>query len=309
MPRRVPISAHSLAPSKISSRIPPAPAPPPSIWHPLPALPDATLPVFRSQAFNPAKPFLLPRNTFASLPAITKWFTAAPTTALPTLNTSYLQPYGDTLLPFEYITPTSSGDQFQHGSAPLALFLSWVSHITSSHRANRAANEGQKLYVAQAPLSLLPAKLHEDVKAPSYVQDAGKGDIYESSLWMGLAPTYTSMHRDPNPNLFVQMAGKKKIRILQPEVGDRIFDEMRKILGREEGERAEKVFRGEEMMVGKEREVLEELVWGQGKVQGVEEGWEAEVETGDGLFIPKGYWHSLKGIGDGLTASVNWWFR
>ncbi len=38
-------------------------------------------------------------------------------------------------------------------------------------------------------------------------------------------------------------------------------------------------------------------------------GLETEVSLGDALFIPRGWWHSVKGVGEGITASVNWWFR
>jgi hypothetical protein len=66
--------------------------------------------------------------------------------------------------------------------------------------------------------------------------------------------------------------------------------------------------RGEEMMQGKEKEVLEDVVWNsRNDVSG--ECWEAELSSGDGLFIPKGWWHSIKGVGTGMTGSVNWWFR
>lgn len=74
--------------------------------------------------------------------------------------------------------------------------------------------------------------------------------------------------------------------------------------------------RGVEMMEGEERKMLEEAVWGDGGDHHNEgerfwesEGWECEVRAGDALFIPKGWWHSIKGIGNGMTGSVNWWFR
>ena len=221
---------------------------------------------------------------------------------------SYLQPYGDTMLPVEYTHPTPDGGMnFQRGSVPLALFLSWIQHATSSTRA--VNNITQKLYVAQASLSLLPTPLHNDLAVPEYVQKAGKGDIYDSSLWMGLAPTYTPLHRDPNPNLFVQLVGSKRVRILTPEQGERLFGVVREEVNGEDGGGGSKAFRGEEMMAGKERRVLEEKVWGESRVEGVDKGWEAEVRDGDGMFIPTGFWHSVKGIGAGLTASVNWWFR
>jgi len=67
--------------------------------------------------------------------------------------------------------------------------------------------------------------------------------------------------------------------------------------------------RGEEMMQGRERSVLEEVVWGEADGEAGEEGMEAELEAGDGMFVPLGWWHSIRGIGQGVTASVNWWFR
>lgn len=69
------------------------------------------------------------------------------------------------------------------------------------------------------------------------------------------------------------------------------------------------MFRGAEMMEGREREVLERIVWRGGEGRWDEEGWECEVGVGDGLFIPKGWWHSIKGVGEGMIGSVNWWFR
>ena len=120
-----------------------------------------------------------------------------------------------------------------------------------------------------------------------------------------MAPTYTPLHRDPNPNLFVQLAGRKVVRLLSPSTGQAVFGHIKKIVGGREDEKG--AFRGEEMMGGKERGVLEEVIWEKGKIE--ECGLEAEVESGDGLFIPKGWWHSIKGIGGGVTASANWWFR
>jgi hypothetical protein len=38
---------------------------------------------------------------------------------------------------------------------------------------------------------------------------------------IGHPPTYTPLHRDPNPNIFVQLAGEKVVRLLAPT--DRCF--------------------------------------------------------------------------------------
>merc|ERR1711939_1149989 len=100
------------------------------------------------------------------------------------------------------------------------------------------------VYLAQASLSDLPKGLREDVPTPELVLNAGKGDVYNSSIWLGLAPTYTPLHRDPNPNLFVQLAGRKTVRLYQPKVGHGIFAQVQERIG------------------GAEKKALEEEVWG-----------------------------------------------
>jgi hypothetical protein len=158
------------------------------------------------------------------------------------------------------------------------------------------------VYLAQATLSDLPETLISDVPTPDIVREAGKGDVYDSSLWLGRAPTYTPLHRDPNPNLFVQLAGKKVVRLFRPEVGHGIFARVQEQIGGT----ASATMRGEEMMAGPEQKVLEQEVWGTG-TSAMRECWEAELDSGDGLFIPKGYWHSVKGVGEGMNGSV--WVR
>ncbi|TVY16036.1 hypothetical protein LARI1_G007339, partial [Lachnellula arida] len=60
------------------------------------------------------------------------------------------------------------------------------------------------------------------------------------------------------------------------------------------------------MMEGPERDVLDEDVWSRDARM---ECFEVDVGPGEALFIPKGWWHSIKSIGPTVTASVNWWFR
>lgn len=254
-----------------------------SSFDPVPTLKNASLDTFHSAAYVPAQPHLLPQGHFASLPAVKKWF--KPDISL---NQTYLAQYADTPVPLEI---TTFDGEFIRVDQPLSFFL----------RASDGSLEGAAVYLAQASLSDLPKGLAADVPTPEIVLKAGKGDIYDSSLWIGRAPTYTPLHRDPNPNLFVQLAGTKRVRLFRPEVGGEIFARVQRIVGGT----GSATMRGEEMMTGEERRVLEEAVW-EGKHQVVPEGHgqECEVSAGDGLFIPKGWWHSIKGIGEGMTGSV-----
>lgn len=254
-------------------------------WRPPPILPDPNLSTFR-QAFAACTPALLPRGQYSNLPAVKKWFDHGQRL----LNRSYLDPFGEAPVPLEYTAGTAS---FQRTIAPLSIFLNWTSIVNSQDRT--------RFYLAQAPLVDLPKSLQNDLPTPEIVLKAGKGDVYDTNLWIGFAPTYTPLHRDPNPNLFIQLAGSKVVRLLDPEAGDRVFENVQKELGRDDS----KVFRGDSMMHGKERDLLERAMWSTEN----RSGCEVRLERGDAVFIPKGWWHSIKGIGEGVTGSVNWWFR
>ncbi|KAG8626048.1 hypothetical protein KVT40_006449 [Elsinoe batatas] len=243
---------------------------------------------FRDTAFVPQSPTLLPTGHYRSLPAISKWFIFYNNSHdKPALKRSYLDQFASTSVPLEL---TIGGD-FAQVHQPLSVLLEASESTTASD---------VRVYLAQASLSDLPEDLRRDVPTPDLVSKAGKGDVYDTSIWLGLAPTYTPLHRDPNPNLFVQLAGTKRVKLFSPDVGRAIFGHVQASIGGH----ASATMRGEEMMQGKERQALEDAVWGKPEHRPwLQDGLECEVGAGDGLFIPKGWWHSIKGIGEGMTGS------
>lgn len=256
---------------------------------------------FRRQAFKSQLPAHLPRQPETSPTAQHNWFKvdtarneAGPAQPL-SLKQDFWSKYRDVLVPLELTTEDENGTSFQQTQAPLGILLQWMEQATPE--------SPQRLYLAQCQLADLPHPLRKDVPTPEIVLKAGKGDVYDANLWMGLAPTYTPLHRDPNPNLFLQLAGKKVVKLFPPDVGASIFaDVQEKLCGN-----ASSAFRGEEMMQGVERELLERETWNRNHHR--EDEFEAVLEHGEALFIPLGWWHSIKGVGKGVTASVNWWFR
>lgn len=301
---------------------------------------DVSVHEFREIAFKPQLPLLIKsrgmgtnRPNTDNIPATLKWFSQRVTEPgdssaefSQTVPSSYLLPFSSTILPYElFIEPRNEVDgqtgtlqnpaqlsyetitetlglapelkpgTFHTFEAPLGLFLA----LCKAEAPNPLL---QRLYIAQARVSDLPPQLQDDLPTPRIVKEAGKGDIYDANLWMGLPPTYTPLHRDPNPNFFVQLAGSKRVRLFNPDSGFNIF---RHVL--EKNRRSSSVrFRGKEMMEGPERAALDEDVWAQAVTRN---GFEATVKAGEALFIPKGWWHSIKSSGPDLSASVNWWFR
>ncbi|EGO54373.1 hypothetical protein NEUTE1DRAFT_131913 [Neurospora tetrasperma FGSC 2508] len=210
-----------------------------------------------------------------------------------------------------YIThhSSSSSSEFLILDLPLHLLL-------LAHHYNMFLSSSQtppnppltNLYIAQAPLSHLPSPLRSDLPTPLLVSHAGRGDIYSSSIWLGLQPTYTPWHRDPNPNLFCQLCGTKVLRLMAPKRGEALFRGVMASLAVAAGSGK---IRGEEMMKGEQRRALERAVWA-GDGEGADDMmYEVTVQAGDMLFMPLGWWHSVKSAGEegGINGSVNWWFR
>lgn len=290
----------------------------PNRYCPLDCLQDAHIDTFRRQCFAPEKPAVLPRSHFRDLPAMKNWFQPPGTTERSgtRLNVVYLQLHAaDAFVPLELTETAPSDDQmsttdrshqnasnivsFRKFHAPLTLFLEWM-------RMAEATPQSTRLYLAQCQLLDLPPILRQDFPTPDIVAQAGKGDVYDTNVWIGHPPTYTPLHRDPNPNLFVQLAGQKVVRLLAPADGQAVFSAIRRQLGQSGGKDAA-AFRGEEMMQGQEGALLDKMVWGVQPSPDSENGtgYEAHLEAGDALFIPKGWWHSIRGVGDGVTASVS----
>ncbi|TVY25024.1 Lysine-specific demethylase [Lachnellula hyalina] len=297
---------------------------------------------FRQRAFVPEKPIRIiqdrdsPRKKTAQslLPAQQKWFSQASSLIQPGIpsppganlvvpSQEYLSQFADTILPYEFILPQNPNPNYPPQPPKIGNAQDEVSQVIASllahspdatfHRFNAPLSlflhayktslcPRDRLYIAQAQIADLPAQMRDDLPVPRIVREAGRGDVYDANVWMGIPPTYTPLHKDPNPNLFVQLAGWKRVRLFTPGIGVGIFRSVQGKIGR----RAEGVFRGEEMMEGPERDVLDEDVW---SANARMEGFEVDVGPGEALFIPKGWWHSIKSVGPAVTASVNWWFR
>lgn len=303
---------------------------------------------FRSLAWEPAIPVHLEDSHH--LPAVTNWFTSRNSeTKGPLTFSDKLWSFATMEMPYELIVSghrPESPSTSSSSSSCLRDFRTWLPSQTAEHdgpllrqlvdqllqsveerqsrflqfgaplsliieasRYNRDTNGRscpiQQLYIAQCDIRGLPEPLGEDLPVPEIVSRAGKGDVYSSSIWLGLQPTYTPLHRDPNPNLFCQLVGSKVVRLFRPKTGLSVFQDVRRRLGLAGDAR----LRGPEMMDGPERDGLHHATWVNPDPS--KEIWEAVLSSGDALFIPQGWWHSVRSVGhEGeLNASANWWFR
>ncbi|RFU26436.1 hypothetical protein B7463_g9919, partial [Scytalidium lignicola] len=217
-----------------------------------------------------------PSHAFAnSIPAARKWFSLEPhsdgvETAAQrvVLAKDYLAPFADTILPYELYLDQDERSQaaYRNWIEELARRDSdsgpanFLSRVIDSSPASQSfhSRQLQHLYIAQAQISDLPKQLQADLLIPTLVTQAGKGDVYDANIWIGLPPTYTPLHKDPNPNLFVQLASQKLVKLFRPSIGNSIFFKVQQEIGGS----ASAQFRGEEMMEATERKALDEYVWG-----------------------------------------------
>lgn len=285
---------------------------------------------FRQHYFAAEQPVVVRSAESArNLPGYQKWFVEHENGGRNSggvgLNYEYLSQFGDAVVPLEMTATTSpakgGGDddgqiQFKRLQAPLSMFLAYTQFASPPSPASASQNQTTTIYLAQAHISDLPPTLSSDFSPPPrLVTETGKSDIYATNLWIGSPPTYTPLHRDPNPNLFVQLAGCKRVRILKPEDGMGFFMRVRNQIAGNSNDGGGASIRGEEMMMGSERRVLEDVIWGNHHSDPATDGaskrvvgYDVLLERGDALFIPKGWWHSLKGVGEGITASVCFYF-
>jgi hypothetical protein len=243
-----------------------------------------------------------------AVPALSQWFDGQGK-----LNSAHFEALGkDSLVPLE-LTSSTKGT-FERLEVPLSYYLSYLASPPPS-----SLTTSDTLYLAQfAPSPFLARSL----PPPEPIAER----LSHSSLWMGITPTTTPLHRDPDDNILYQLAGSKTVRLLPPEEGEGVLAAVRAARSGGGGGAAAGKMRGEEMMrpgAGGERDALEAAVWeekvgAEGEPEGGKGLWEARLEKGDALFVPRGWWHAVRGrkgaAGKGagseeLNASVNWWFR
>ncbi|BFZ65487.1 hypothetical protein YB2330_006660 [Saitoella coloradoensis] len=226
-------------------------------------------------------PILLP-DTFSHLPAIQIWFKKDDK------SLAYLkEQIGGRLVVVEVGEGGYTDPGTKRIEVPFGLFVDVC----------LGAEIGMKGYIAQSDVFTQVPTLLSDLQTP-YLPPPKK--IYSRSLWLGKSHVHTPLHTDPNDNLFLQLHGTKRIRLYPPTAGAQLRP-------------GQGVLRNTSMI----RDVWGADASGGGsEVEGVEGGMEAVLREGDGVFIPKGWWHTLKGeshssdkSGDEIVCSVNWWFR
>src|SRR2546423_8623141 len=210
------------------------------------------------------KPFIL-AQCFRDMPAINRW-----------PQKSYFDPFSNQPIEIEVCPLNSPGYGERHEST-LGEFLTLLSHSLP-----------YRIYMAQFPLFERIPELRDDVRTRLTSEILKQGEVYSTSTWIGKS-SLTPLHHDPRAltNLFVQVCGRKEVRLFHPDTS-----------------RTELNLGG-----GTAGNTSSVNVWTEGIGDTLIEGLQGTVEAGDGLIIPRGWWHSVRSTQDDLCISVNWWFK
>lgn len=125
--------------------------------------------------------------------------------------------------------------------------------------------------------------------------------MYRRTLWVGPGGSFTPFHRDPNVGLYTQVSGKKVFHLAPPEAG---CEDVLRV--------SESKLHGNTSVAPSYVRVLlaEEGEW-KGRLEkagSMDGACAAELEAGDSVLIPAGWWHTAEGVG-GPGVGVNAWFR
>lgn len=157
---------------------------------------------------------------------------------------------------------------------------------------DRAATEHASYYLHRQNLEQQLPELRADVVVPEYLQGAS---LLLTSLWMGPAGSVTPIHHDFTDNLFVQVRGRKRVILYEPDPEAAFYRlPFRAAQGRSSWHLSR---------VGSadSADLDAHPLFSQARA------FEAVMEPGDILLIPNFYWHEVHSL-DSPSISLSYWW-
>eukprot|EP00922_Rhytidocystis_sp_ex-Travisia-forbesii_P065718 GHVS01097610.1.p1 GENE.GHVS01097610.1~~GHVS01097610.1.p1 ORF type:complete len:455 (+),score=47.73 GHVS01097610.1:81-1445(+) len=147
-------------------------------------------------------------------------------------------------------------------------------------------------YLAQHPLFEQIPDLHRDILTPDFALCGTEGTLIRM-MWLGPRHTVSPLHTDPYHNLFVQLAGRKYVRLYHQDQSERLYAFKEGLLTNTSSVQSDITMAGNEL---EDRfPLFRDAVY-----------QEVVLQPGDALFIPPKVWHFVKALDP--SASVSYWF-
>lgn len=171
-------------------------------------------------------------------------------------------------------------------------------------------------YLAQHNLLRQIPSLRADIAIPDYCyispENPGSQDSESESdpsepllnIWLGPANTVSPAHTDPHHNILVQIFGKKYLRLYAPDQSEKLFPKGKGADGVDMSNTSGIPWKWVEGL-DDDTELTEEGKEKKRMFQSAEYV-ECVLEPGEGLFIPRGWWHYVRSLSASCNVSF-WW--
>ena len=149
-----------------------------------------------------------------------------------------------------------------------------------------------------------------DIPIPNFCEDGkyniGGGKLYHTMLWMGPRDTVSPLHFDPLDNILMQVVGWKRVLLFPPD--DRSHDSNDR--GKDEFDRTPSWhYAGADgnqyNTSAVDIENPDDVRFPNYRLLGPVP-YECVLGPGDGLYIPKRWWHHVRSLEMSVSANV-WW--
>jgi lysine-specific demethylase 8 len=167
---------------------------------------------------------------------------------------------------------------------PLKHFLA---HLDLADSDDASYSTGENVYLAQYDVRDI-SELKDDYHSP-LITRTGKGSMYRANIWIGGSRTESPCHYDPYNNILCQVFGRKSITLFRPESSAGLYPYTGDVTLKNT---SQVDFNAPDL----ERFPLLKECY----------GLQAELHPGDGVFVPRRWWHRCKARS--TNCSINFWW-
>jgi hypothetical protein len=174
---------------------------------------------------------------------------------------------------------------------------------------DKEQNDCQQLVVGDHEVAYLAQnelfdQVKNDIVIPQFCENGeykvGEGKLYQTMLWMGPRHTVSPLHYDPLDNILMQVIGWKRVLLFPP---DRPIEGtvIRKPSWHYAGENGNQYNTSAVDIENPNHDSFPHFI------SSAPIPFECILGPGDGLFIPKRWWHHVRSLE--MSASANVWWR
>ena len=206
------------------------------------------------------------------------------------------------------------GKGYNNGNRVTVMFGEYLNYLAINQRhegrdwdVQHQRTNRDVAYLAQNELF---HQVVDDIPIPSFCEDGkysvGDGKLYHTMLWMGPRDTVSPLHFDPLDNILMQVVGWKRVLLFPPDDQSHGLKDGEK---EESGRTSSWHYAGDDgnqyNTSAVDIENPDHVRFPNYKLLGPVP-YECVLGPGDGLYLPKRWWHHVRSLEMSVSANV-WW--